>query len=173
MPRSTTSTALTTTTAPTTTVPDTTTLPPSTTTIDVPLPDATGQDWLHIATELEQFAGWLFENPDPELVSEWAVEGSSAYETLYPLISESFENGWRDLPGGRAEVLNAEFVTGDVESGSAVIEVATHYDGATTVDADGNVVLEEPGRGVATSQWLLAQGSDGRWRVRDIMRVEQ
>ncbi len=108
----TTTTQVTTTTVEATT---TTTEPPTTTSVDdtIPYPDNTGTDWFKIVTELEAFGGWLFEHPDPDLSGVHLRTRKPRLRMVAGgIIEEYAAKGWRDLPGGRAEILAAEFASG-------------------------------------------------------------
>jgi hypothetical protein len=120
---------------------------------------------------LESFAGWLFENPDPGLVEYTSHPGSPDFDWLQAEISEYAENGWRDLPDGRVEVLVAELVAGEPESGAVQLRVASSYDGATTVDADGNLVQTSDGREPQVFTWLLRGSVEEGWRVAETSLV--
>ncbi len=168
-PPSTTATAAPTTSAPSSTTstkgpPDTVT---STTENDIPYPDTSGDDWLKIATELEAYGGWLFENPRPELVKRWAVPGTPPYEELHAFLTTYAENGWRDLQGGRAEIRSADLQTMSDDGTLAQVVVVSDYDGALTVDRSGNVVKEDEDRPPRAWSWKLRNTEDG-WKLIEV-----
>ncbi len=165
----------TTTQSTTTTVEETTTTtePPSTTAVDdtIPYPDNTGTDWFKIVTELEAFGGWLGEHPDPSLIRLIAVESSPIYKGIDQVISEYATSGWRDLPGGRAEILAAEFAAGVVDLGEVQVRVASDYDGATTVDSEGTVVRTTPDEDPKVTTWTLRGSEAEGWRLYSVTYV--
>ncbi len=153
----------------TTTVPDTTTTTaaPTTTAVaeaEIPLPDTSGDDWFRIMSELENFAGWLFENPRTDLVNYFVHPGSEAEENFAPTIQERAENQWRTLPGGRA--VPVEVAPQSVEPDRVRLLYVYDFAGATVVDRDGNIVEEVPGTPRQALIVTLAKGDDDRWRLR-------
>jgi hypothetical protein len=155
----------------TTTAAETTTTAVETTTTSggIPYPDTTGDDWFKIVTEIEAFGGWLFENPDEALLSQIVLPGSPWDTLLRSLVTEYVINGWRDLPDGRAQILE---VTLQRESaGAVVLLVVSDFDGATTVDATGVVVEEQADTEPQARVWFLDQQDDGRWLIYDVVPI--
>jgi hypothetical protein len=146
-------------------MPETTTTGVETTTTSggIPYPDTIGDDWFEIVSEIEAFAGWLFENPDPGLVGEIAEPGSAAATVLLGRIEDYVVNGWRDLPDGRVEI--REVTVQSVGSTETVVLVVSDFDGATTVDASGAIVEEKTDTTPFLHVWYLSLQPDGAWLV--------
>ncbi len=169
-----------TTTPPATSTPSpTTTLPATTTTVEsvtsttveaaaVPPLRNRGEDFDRITRSLNDFGGWLYEHPNPDLVELTSVPGSPDYEWFQPIIDEYAREGWRDLPGGRSRVVEVEVAQHDGSGNRALVAVLSEYEGSTTVDGEGNVVKEEEGREPTWHLWDLRFSPRHGWRVFEI-----
>jgi hypothetical protein len=149
----------TTTAAPTTT---TSAAPSTTVAPEPPIPDTSGDDWTKIMTELYALVSWLYQNPDPSLVGALAVPEGMYHTRFSEVIQNYVDNGWRDLPGGHAEVREA--VLQSKSGGQAVVLVIDDFDGAVTVDAGGSVARETPDRPPHAALYTLQTSEDG-WRI--------
>ena len=138
---------------------------------DVPLPDTTGDYWPHITQELRRFLAYMLENPDPDLVSHYAVEGSEPFDFYQQLLTDNAEGGIRGLSGAAGEIVWAELESGSTESGSVVLEVLWNDDGYAEVGPDGEVVFEEPPTGLGTYRWVLDGSVEDGWKVRELVFV--
>ncbi len=137
---------------------------------DVPYPDTSGDDWLRIASELHEFGGWLFEHPTPDLVALWGEPGTPPFEALHSYLVEYADRGWRDLPGGRAEIRSADLQLLSDDGSLAQVLVVDDYDGAVTVDASGTVVKTDEDRPPGASMWKLRKTDEG-WRIIEVTHL--
>ncbi|MGF1668631.1 MAG: hypothetical protein ACFCVC_20395 [Acidimicrobiia bacterium] len=113
-------------------------------------------------TELYSLVSWLYQNPTVSVVDALSVPDGMYHTRFSEVIQNYVDNGWRDLPGGHAEVREA--ILQSESGGQAVVLVIDDFDGAVTVDVDGAVARETPDRPPHAALYTLQVNEDG-WRI--------
>ncbi len=140
---------------------------PSPTPLAVPTPNTTGRDFERIYREIEAFHTWLYEHPDPKLLS-----------LIYHPECECHALALRTLQRLRSEGLHFEGPAFLVDSVRVVedfpvlvrIETRVRQPAQTLVTSDGRTVEEVPSEPPTVFNMALVQ-TGGRWVVRTITEI--
>lgn len=115
--------------------------------------------------EIQRFIDGLSVDPDPALVDVVIDPECACYQFWLDLYTELADNEWR-YTGDPVETTELRVV---FEQDNLVGLAVTQEIGASTVvDADGNVIREEPAL-TQSSSVTLRRDEEGRWRVFDVV----
>jgi hypothetical protein len=130
----------------------------------VPTPDTTGRDFDRIFREISAFRDWLYENPDPDLVSFVFAEQCACYESARDQFEElrTSEMRFDSEPTTVHEVHVIEEGRSEV-----VLEVLLESGHQRLVDRSGEVLDSTSGTGPEWFEFGLSLRGD-RWLVASI-----
>jgi hypothetical protein len=161
----------------------TTSAPPATIDLSKPIPggslhgtprpplENTGTDYVAIFKSLDGNFRWLTENPDPALISELYVPGTSNHDYWVPAFQELVSKGWRSADEGY-QVASVQLI--DAKTDAVSLRVVDVMDSEHIVDGSGSEVGVGRPREPRVKQWtvLLAPDLQGRWRFSDWSRAD-
>ena len=131
----------------------------------------TGTDYVAIFKSLDAGFRWLSENPDPAVISELYVPGTSNHDYWVPAFQELASKGWRSADEGY-QLLSAEVV--DARPDVVSLRVVDSMDSEHIVDASGAQVGSGRAREPRVKNWtvLLTPDAQGHWRFADWSRSD-
>jgi hypothetical protein len=140
-------------------------IPPAPTTSNSNPPEAAGEDWLAIMTDILTYRHQLYEHPEPDLLSEIYDKRCPCYEREFQELHDLQRRGLRYGDDG-VEILQAKLLGQAKDRPSDVaVETLVRTRTQVLVDANGNVVKRVPGTAPTFQGYELIRGPDGRWRV--------
>jgi hypothetical protein len=150
--------------APTTVAPTTSPPPPPTTSKPNP-PKATGEDWLAIMSDILTYRHYLYEHPQPNLLSQIYDKRCPCFTQERNTLAALQRRGRRYKDQG-VEVLQAKLLgRAKGKPSDVAVETLVRTRTQVLVDADGQVVKRVGGTGPTFQDYELIRGPDGRWRV--------
>ena len=144
--------------------PATTTPPPATTTKPNP-PNAKGEDWLAIMSDILTYRHSLYENPQPDLLDQIYDKRCPCYAQERAALQDLARKGWSYNDNG-VKVLRAKLLGRAATNSSIVaVEVVSRSDKQMLVDGTGKIVEQKAASGPMKTPYQLLRGSDGRYHV--------
>jgi hypothetical protein len=151
--------------AVTTTEGPATTTPPPPTTIKPNPPNAKGEDWLAIMSDILTYRHSLYENPQPDLLDQIYDKRCPCYAREFQALADLKRRGQRYSDEG-VEVLKAKLLgRAKGKPSDVAVEVVLRTSEQRLVDAAGSIVKRVKGSGPSNHAYELIRSADGRWRV--------
>ncbi|MGQ0826048.1 MAG: hypothetical protein ACT4OX_13640 [Actinomycetota bacterium] len=123
----------------------------------------TGTDYEAIYRSLDAYQHWLYgHNPDPQLIDEIVVPGTSIYAAYERDVGILIDNDARDYD--TASVVTGVEVTAE-EPSAVTLLVEYTDDRKVIIGRDGNVIDEAQLQSPSRSIVVLTVDATGRWRV--------
>jgi hypothetical protein len=150
------------------------------------LAGAYGDNMLRVIVTLSAYQDWVYAHPNPALVNNYVLFGSSAYPQLLKGVTQLVQRGWHLGPaprevdwaavslapkpfanrqGRRAATHGHRFYT------PAAVAVIFNIKSGHVFDKQGNIVGPLEGSGKTALSLGLSQGTDGRWRIAYIVQL--
>jgi hypothetical protein len=151
-------------TTPTSVAPPTSIPSPPTTSKPNP-PKATGEDWLAIMSEILTYRHYLYEHPQPNLLTNIYDKRCPCFAQERQALTDLQRRGLRYTDQG-VKVLSAKLLGRAATNQSIVaLEVVSQLPQQTLIDYAGKIVERSPGSGPTKTAYQLLRGADGRYRV--------
>jgi hypothetical protein len=141
-----------------------TTQPPATTAKPNP-PNATGENWLAIMSDILTYRHSLYQNPQPDLLDQIYDKRCPCYAQERAALLDLARKGWRYHDNG-VKVLKAKLLgRGTGKPPSVALDVVERVYPEVLVDRSGKTIQRRPGSSARTTTYELVQGDDLNWRV--------
>lgn len=131
----------------------------------VPIPDLTGQEFDRIMREMESFRTWLYEHPDPKLLSVIYHSGCWCYQPEYNYLKGLEADSWRFADEGTV-ILSVRVL--DRPKPDLAVLTVTNGHGPESVDSIGEIVQQGDGWPTMTSSLTFKRG--GGWPMAPVRR---
>ena len=150
--------------APTTAAPSSSIPPPPTTSKPNP-PKATGEDWLAIMSDILTYRHYLYEHPQPNLLSQIYDKRCPCFTQERNTLADLQRRGLKYTDQG-VKVISARLLGRAATNRSIVaVEVTSQTPQQTLIDHAGKIVQRIPGSGRSKTAYQLLRGADGHYRV--------
>jgi hypothetical protein len=139
---------------------------PSTPTTSKPNPPkATGEDWLAIMSEILTYRHYLYEHPQPNLLTNIYDKRCPCFAQERQALTDLQRRGLRYTDQG-VKVVQAK-LRGRGLGNSSIVAIESIVQNAqqVLVDRDGKILQRKAASGPTKMTYELARGADGRWRV--------
>jgi hypothetical protein len=133
----------------------------------VPTPQLTGENFDAIVRAMEGFRAWLYEHPDPSLLAVVYDPDCWCYRPEFNYLKRLKSDGWRFDDEGTV-ILSVD-VLDRPQADMVVLAVTNRHGPERVVNAAGKVVQRGDGWPKATTKLTFKRGSDGRWRLFDVV----
>jgi hypothetical protein len=141
-----------------------TTQPPATTAKPNP-PNATGENWLAIMSDILTYRHSLYQNPQPDLLDQIYDKRCPCYAQERAALLDLARKGWRYNDNG-VKVLKAKLLGRAATNSSIVaVEVVSRSEKQVLVDGAGKIVEQKAASGPMKTPYQLRRVSDGRYHV--------
>ncbi|HZD68687.1 MAG TPA: hypothetical protein VFA45_07155 [Actinomycetes bacterium] len=149
---------------PTTAAPSSSIPPPPTTSKPNP-PKATGEDWLAIMSDILTYRHYLYEHPQPNLLSQIYDKRCPCFAQERNTLADLQRRGLKYTDQG-VKVISAKLLgRGTGRPASVALDVVERVFAQVLVDRNGKIVQKRAGSAARTTTYELVQGEDSRWRV--------
>ena len=150
------------------------------------LAGAYGDNMLGVIVTLSAYQDWLYAHPNPALVKNYVLFGSSAYPQLLKGVNQLVQRGWhlgpapREIDWAAVSLAPKPFVNRQGRQAAAhghkfytpaAVAVIFNIKSGHVFDKQGNIVGPLKGSGKTVLSIGLSQGTDGRWRIAYIVQL--
>jgi hypothetical protein len=121
-------------------------------------------EWLTIVRQIVEERHAIYQNPQPELLSQIYDRNGPAYPKEYQTIVGLRQQGLHYRDQG-VEIRDAKLIGKAQGTTGVAIEVTSREFPKALINADGKVIRTEPATPPAKVVYNLIKGSDQRWRI--------